>query len=310
MAGMRNLGGRSESQGWAITCAIVLASVAAFGPGVATRGWAALLEQSDASMSPRFAYDVISIKPSNPSGTNSGLGFRYTADEFWVKRVTVQSLMQSAYGLLLEKQIEGAPKWVTSEIYDVDAKMESSMADKFQKLSFGERELARGQMLRALLAERFHLVVQLQSREFPLYTLVTAKKGPKLTEARPGDTYANGIAVPRGLSAGDVMSMNRDGISAQGVPMERLVGYLEMHFHCAVIDKTGLAGRYDFKLQFTNGSTARDGSLSGNPSTIPSDPVGPDLLTALDEQLGLKLVPGRGPMQVVVIDHVERPSGN
>jgi uncharacterized protein (TIGR03435 family) len=239
---------------------------------------------------------------------------RFTPDSFSVRSVTLQRLIQVAYGGLEEDQIVGAPKWFASEEYDIDAKTDNSVADELQKLTPDHRTIEQGQMIRALLEDRFGLRAHGETKEVSIYLLVIAKNGPKLREAKPGDTYPDGIMVPEGLSKSGVMTMQAGELNAQAVMIEKLVGFLKMTLHRPVLEKSGLTGNYDFKLQFMPDRLAPraspDVALNYQPELVPPDPAAPSLFTALQEQLGLKLESGRGPIQIVIVDHVERPSAN
>jgi uncharacterized protein (TIGR03435 family) len=224
-------------------------------------------------------------------------------------------MISMAYGVK-SFQISGGPSWLPSERFDIEAKMDAATADALEKLSPDQRMLAQQQMLQALLADRFQLTVHRETKELTTYTLVIAKGGPKLQEAKPGDTYPSGGALPDGTHAG-VGSMSGgvlDGkVTAQAVPVARLAQSLTQMLGRPVLDKTELTGVYDFKLQFTPDDRLQP--PSGSPPNLrlpvpPADSNAPSLFDALQEQLGLKLESGKGPGEVIVIDHVEGPSGN
>jgi uncharacterized protein (TIGR03435 family) len=144
-------------------------------------------------------------------------------------------------------------------------------------------------MTRTLLTERFKLTMHRETREVPVYALVIAKNGPKLKKAATdGD---------------DGLSVNAHGYVAKQTSVELLARQLQAQVGRIVLDRTGLAGAYDFKLEFTPQralGNAGDGS----------EPAGPTIFTALQEQLGLKLESSKAPVEIVVIDHVEKPSEN
>lgn len=269
--------------------------------------------QSPAQSAPgaKFEYEVTSIK-ANKSGEGI-TKFFYSPDGLDATNVSLRMLIQHAYGIE-EQQLAGAPSWLDSERYDVNAKMDPSVADQLRKLDPEEGRTARQKMLQSLLADRLKLVIHRDSKELPIYALAVAKNGPKLQEAKPGDTYPNGIKGPNGVGAAGMMRMGYGELTAQGVPIISMVRSLTMQLHRTVIDQTGLTGKYDFSLHWTPDDGALSvkdgaGSLPAG-SSAASDSSGPSIFTAIQEQLGLKLESKKGPVEIVVIDHVERPSPN
>jgi uncharacterized protein (TIGR03435 family) len=165
------------------------------------------------------------------------------------------------------------PDALSADRYDVIAKV-SPDASK------GQRML----MLQALLAERFQLVVHRETKELPIYTLVVGKDGPKLR------------AVEDDGSAPEAGSGGGHQIKAHHISMKLLAATLQGWIGDTVVDATGLTGLYDFNLDFNV-----DESTSSE---------GPTVFEAVQRQLGLKLEARKGPVEVIVIDHVEKPSSN
>lgn len=173
-------------------------------------------------------------------------------------------------------------------------------------------------MIQSLLADRFKLKVSHSTRELPVYALVVAKTGPKLHDAKPGDTYPNGIKGPDGRPVGGagMMRMRPGQLIGQGFSIASLAGLLSQQLGRTVMDQTGLKGNYDFTLQWTSDQrpvampAGPVGVSSGADGVPPSDSSGPSIFTALQEQLGLKLESTKGPVDIIVIDHIERPSEN
>jgi uncharacterized protein (TIGR03435 family) len=139
-------------------------------------------------------------------------------------------------------------------------------------------------MMQRLLADRFQLALHRESKEARVYELVVAKAGPKLRE--PKDDAEAGLQGQKGR------------ITARATPLAILARYLSQRLGQPVVDKTGLLGRYDFTLQYE-----ADGA---------NDPAaaGPSIFTAIEEQLGLRLQPGKGPVDILVVDRAEKPSDN
>jgi uncharacterized protein (TIGR03435 family) len=257
-------------------------------------------------------YEVASIKPNKYSSHMLGLGF--WIERFTATGVTLQGLIREAYEVE-DNQISGAPLWLDSERYDIEAKADKSAADELLKLSFDQRRLEYRRMLQELLADRFRLTLHRESKELPVYALVLAKKGPKLQEAKPGDTYPNGMKDLEGHGHGDIMRFGTGILTGQGVPIAFLVRMLsQQQLGRPVLDKTGLTGKYDFTLEWTpeeNRAPMFKGTRDGGQGPDnPPDSSGPSIFTAIQEQLGLKLEAQKGPAEVLVIDHVERPSEN
>jgi len=270
--------------------------------------------QSQDTTATALVYDVASIKP-NKSGTNM-VRLMFTPDGLSAANGTLQMLINAAYRVE-DNQISGAPNWMNSERYDIDAKMDSSTADELRKLSEDDRREVRQRMLQALLADRFKLTIHRETKELPVYALVIAKNGPKLQEAKPGDTYPNGIKGPDGrVGAGMTFMAGRGSVTGQGIPISDLVRFLSRQLGRKVEDKTGLTGKYDFTLQWTPDES--QGAMFKGPSPEPQgaasppppDASGPSIFTALEEKLGLKLESQKGPVEILVIDHVEKPSEN
>jgi uncharacterized protein (TIGR03435 family) len=294
-----------------------LAAIAiSLGAAIVTSGHAQSQIQNASSNVAKFEYEVATIKPSKP-GSAPG-GYSFPSDGFKATNVTLQTIIEAAYHIG-DDQVSGAPKWLNSDRYDVEAKMDGSAAADLQKLNREEQNVARQQMLQAFLADRLVLTIHRETKEFSVYLLVIAKNGPKLQEAKPGDTYADGIKDRDGspLEAGNTRTTggrNAHTLTAHAVPISALTQMLLAYLGRPVLDRTGLTGKYDFTLKWgpddnrppsLTGSASNDGSPS-----VASDSNGPPLLTAVQEQLGLKLQSGKGPMEIIVIDHIERPSGN
>jgi uncharacterized protein (TIGR03435 family) len=260
-----------------------------------------------------FEYEVASIKPNKSA--NNMVRFMNSLDGFSTTGVTVQMLIANAYGVQ-NFQISGAPGWLNSERYDIDAKMDSATADALKKLDQEHNRIERQHMQQKLLADRFKLTVHSETRELPVYALVVDKNGLKLHEAKPGDTYPNGVKGPDGVGRGGVVYMGRGTLTGQGVALAPLVAQLSRQLGRTVVDKTGLTGKYDYTLQWTpeEGQGAMFQGPGGGPQppegAAPPESSGPSIFTALQEQLGLKLESQKGPVEFVVIDHVERPSEN
>jgi uncharacterized protein (TIGR03435 family) len=238
-------------------------------------------------------FKVASMKPNK--GSSSMLGFSLSPERFTAEGITVQSLIEEAYGVG-DDFVSGAPGWLNSERYDLDAKPESSVANELHRLTFDERVLEYHRMLQMLLANHCKLSLHWETRTVPAYLLVVANNGPKLTQAIPDDTYPSGMKDLDGNGHGDVMRFGKGLLSGQGVDMAFLVRMLaQQKLGRPVVDKTGLAGKFDFTLQWT-------------PDESRPASFGSPIFAAIEEQLGLRLEPQNNPVKVLVIDNIEKPS--
>jgi uncharacterized protein (TIGR03435 family) len=253
------------------------------------------------------AFDVVSVKPNK---SDSGM-VRIMAkpDGYSASNVSLKMLIQSAYGIR-QDLISGAPSWADSARFDIDAKVAGSDVDALKNLSPEQRRI----ILQPLLADRFKVKVHIEIKQLPVYELVLAKGGSKLKEATPGDTYANGIKGFDGVGHAGMMRTGPGQLTAQGVPMTSLANMLSQQLHRTVLDKTGLTGKYDLELTWTPEQGAdpmfKGSEASPQRGDAAPDSSGPSIFTALQEQLGLRLQSSKGPVETIVIDHVEMPSEN
>jgi len=249
-----------------------------------------------------------------------------------VRNQPVEILLKIAYGrdfgqfgfrMLSDKQLVGGPDWMYGHLsgydgYDVDAKVEESLAAKFARLRCGSFFSGnceyRGQMLlmlQSLLAERFNLKVKRDTKQLPVYALVIAKGGPKFLHAKfeTSDDPAHRAdpSLPRPASPPCPTDMRCwHNYGSMSLVADVLSGFSEIGR--PVLDQTGLEGGYYLDLQY-----ALQPSLSATASADnapPAGPAGPSIFTALEKQLGLKLKPTKGPVESLVIEHIERPTEN
>ncbi|MFZ0962683.1 MAG: TIGR03435 family protein [Terriglobia bacterium] len=262
------------------------------------------------------SFEVASIKP-NRSG-DMRMGIRFQPGRFTTSGSTVKQLIGLAYDVR-DFQVTGGPSWISSDRFDIDAKEPDGYTEELQKLTQDQRREKMGLLIQSLLADRFQLKVSRATKELPLYALVVAKNGPKIQQAKPGDTYPNGFKRPDGrpVGGGGMMSMGPGQFTGQGVPITFLVQQLAQQLGRNVLDQTGLAGNYDFTLKWTPDQTPMGmapGPPPGGPAPDnappPPDASGPSIFTALQEQLGLKLESTKGPVDILVIDHIAQPTEN
>jgi uncharacterized protein (TIGR03435 family) len=236
-----------------------------------------------------LTFDVVSIKQNHSGPGPTIIHSLPDSDQITIVNASPHFLIGEAYGIRLRDLIAGVPAWADSDAYDIEAKVAPSDLPAFHKLL----PMQRNPMLQSILADRFHLKVHFETRTLPAYALVVSKSGPKLKQVEPG-TLPSGLKDPGGIN------MSRNEIKGTGVSMVPLRDVLQMQLGRAIVDRTGLTGRYSFTLQFTPAQASSD----AQPEAAPS------IFTAVQEQLGLRLEPVKAPVQVLVVDHIEKPSEN
>jgi uncharacterized protein (TIGR03435 family) len=201
-----------------------------------------------------------------------------------LRNATARQCIQIAYGV---KDVFGGPGWVSTEGFDIEAKT-------------GTAGMTGTQMLlrfRALLAERFSLTLRSEVKDSPVYFVVMGRKGvvmkPSADQTGWLGDYPDGAPDGRVLTGGGPSELGPDRIVGEAIPMTMLTNLLAGPLGRKVINKTGLTGRYDIELRWS-----------------PEGDSGVSLFTAVQEQLGLRLEAGKGPVETLAIDHIERPSGN
>jgi uncharacterized protein (TIGR03435 family) len=234
-------------------------------------------------------FDVATIKPSDPN-ISRGTFFTIKGSHIIAANTNGNDLISLAYGLHT-KQIVDGPPWLLTDKFDIDG-----IPDVAGRPNHNQLRL----MIQKLLASRFKLVFHHEQRELAVYALTVGKKGPKLTKTdrKPSDStnfsYTNLVVLTvRNATMVDFA----DGMQASFMDKP-------------VVDQTGLTDRYDFLLKWTPDESQV--SSLGEKGSPPADDLNapPGLYTAIQEQLGLKLVSTRAPVDVLVIDHIEKPSEN
>jgi len=238
-----------------------------------------------------LSFEVASIKPNSYDAVGAG-GLGWGADNIRARNQSAASLLRMAFGAQAD-QIIGAPQWANAERFDISAKVAPGVV--FNAMTMLQP------MLRHLLEDRFRLDAHHETRELNVYRLVRLRAdrlGPRLAAAPANSCSAPDqmeaaslIAAGRGCSAGP----SPGGVSVHGMPIAALAGLIAPSVERVIVDATGLTGNWDLDLEFVNQVQDANGD-------------GPSLFTALEEQLGLKLTPGRAPVEVIVIDRLERPT--
>jgi uncharacterized protein (TIGR03435 family) len=242
---------------------------------------------ADAVNTKPLTYDAVSIRENKAF---TGGGGRSLPDGESMTDASLNGFIASSYGIS-PQYITGLPHWAETNRYDIRLKVAAEDIAAYHKLNRPQVRL----MNQAVLADRFKLAAHIELKELPIYELVIAKGGPKFQESKPGDTYSNGIKKPDGTPSGPGVIMNNSKLIGQQMPVSFLIGFLSTNTHRTVVDKTGLTGLYDISLQWTPDE---------GPSADPNADA-PSLTTAIEEQLGLKLVSTKGPVKTLVVDHIE-----
>jgi bla regulator protein blaR1 len=261
-------------------------------------------------------WDGVSIRVCNPEKSEYSPG-GMTPGRLRTPCASILPLIRSAYDpsagqpgphFVSSQKILGGPAWISSDRYQINAKVEGDPGDA----------LMRGPMLQALLEDRFKLKVHRETREVPVYALTVAKGGPKLQPFKEGSCAPRELMpapLPfcgpnRFMRKGPMLTQELHGISLADFS-QMLDGTLDR----PVIDKTGISGKFDFHWEFVPEDAIMPHStglgLDSEAAPVPPDAAdGPSIFTAIQAQLGLKLESGKGRANFLVIDRVERPSEN
>jgi uncharacterized protein (TIGR03435 family) len=242
-------------------------------------------------------FEVASVKRSAPEARGGvarpepgGLRYRGT-------NLPLKAYISSAYRIKGD-QVMGAPSWVDTDGFDIEAQAaKPSSLEEFHL------------MTRALLAERFHLKFHFETREMPLYALVVDASGAKLTLHDAANSGEPWIEQGMDVGASGLPRPFHQRWTATSSSMELFAFRLASVMDRPVIDQTGLKGEYDFKLTYTANiplNLPENAMINGQPI----DTSGPSIFQAVRQQLGLRLDGRKGPVQIIVIDHVEKPSEN
>jgi uncharacterized protein (TIGR03435 family) len=236
------------------------------------------------------AFEVATIKPSDPAHPEQIITLR--GAEVITTNVTVHALINLAYWLH-PKQLTGGPAWTESDKFDMAGKPDAPGQPNVDQMKV---------MIQKLLADRFQLKFHFENRELPAYAISIAKTGAKITQSQddpkgiPGWNFRR---TPSGMT-----------MSFRNSPLSQFAALLQNSTDKPVVDQSGLSGRYDFTLTFT--PDPAQAALLGGPPPPAADNLdaAPDLFTAFQQQLGLKLESTKAPVDVMVIESVGKPSEN
>jgi uncharacterized protein (TIGR03435 family) len=229
---------------------------------------------------PTLSFEAASIHPNYSGGRSSNTSIN-SSGRFSATNVTAKILLIAAYKLQAY-QIIGGPAWMDSDRFDIAAKAE----DKANAEQVAE-------MIQSLLADRFKMTFHHETRELPVYALVVAKNGSKLKASPGGDNHDSNTL--------------RGKITGSNIPLETLVVLLSNQLDRLVVDRTRLTGYFDLLLEWSPDASRPSADAGGGAATEPS---GPSIFTAVQEQLGLHLEATKALVDAIVIDAIERPSEN
>lgn len=294
--------GNSNLPRWVLPIALAVVAAGA----VPAAGWPAQATQpatvsepeAPPAVIPIFEVAAIHVNKDDQSG-HSHIVSSSRDGNFTAINVTLKALVQWAY-VFPEARVLGGPAWFASTRFNIEAKADGAIDDQLKQLTSSEAGKAEKQrMVQALLADRFDLKAHLESRRMPVYALVVAKNGPKFKPSQVNGTTIN--------QSGSAM---RTEITVRGSDntLALLADALARPLGRPVVDKTGLQGRFDLTLKFAPDADARAGPAGTRSS--PADSGLPTVFTAIQEQLGLKLVPEKGAVPVLVVDSAEMPTEN
>jgi bla regulator protein blaR1 len=244
------------------------------------------------------ALEVASVKKHK--GQQDGMArFTVSGSNVTVVALQMHDLILEAFNLK-PYQVSGEQDWMGGGSSLADMVTRSRGADSYDisAKAEGDGALTRDQgrvILQAVLADRFHLKVHRETRDLPVYALVVGKNGPKLKESAPDTKFAAGLEMRPSARMTNTKT-----------PMARLAEFLSIQADRPVVDRTGLTGVYDFTLEWN----LTDGQQSAVGAPKDADSSGPSLFTAVQEQLGLKLETAKAPIEILVIDHAQKPTGN
>jgi uncharacterized protein (TIGR03435 family) len=238
-------------------------------------------------------FDVVTIKPGNPATSDKGIAFLGT--HFIAFKTDMNELIELAYGMHT-KQILGAPDWFGTDLFDIDGKSDVDGQASLHQM---------GEMAQKLLADRFALKFHHEQREIAAYIITVAGSGPKMNKTALGpNDHRQGFSPRR---SGDLVVHNLD-------MAEFAIGMQSYVMDKPVVDHTGLTDKYDFTLKWTPDDSqfaqSRDVDAVTPPGAGDNPNAPPSLYTAVQEQLGLKIEEGKTMVDVIVIDHIEKPSPN
>jgi uncharacterized protein (TIGR03435 family) len=252
-------------------------------------------------------FEVVSLRQNISPERRGPMNLAPAPDGFQVQGQHLLNLLLTAYttssGGLFYNNMENLPEWADRDRYDIDARIAD--ADRAAWLEPKNQPAMLQEMLQAMLADRFRLVVHREMKEKPVYELVVAKGGVKFGETKPDEPRPLGATLPGGGMMGPSGTPGSEATHMYNFSMTVLAALLTSKSDRTVLDKTGLTGRYSFDIR----EPQRMAAPSANPNGSGEDESRPAVADAL-KSVGLELRPAKEQVEMLVIDHVERPTEN
>ncbi len=246
--------------------------------------------QSQSAGGKALSFEVASIKPNRSGARNSGFK-RFIGGQLDATNITLKMLIAFAYDTPEDRILQG-PAWIESERYDVLAKPDQA-TDQPADRSMSATKLRT----QTLLADRFKLTLHKETRQLPIFRLLVDKGGPKH------------LLPPKGATP-DLFTNGRH-VTCQAASMAFFAkNFLAGQVGGPVFDETGIEGKFDFSMNWSPADIQPGKPIDAGDERSAPDPMAPSIFTALREQLGLRLEAGKGPVEVLVIGHAEKPSEN
>jgi bla regulator protein blaR1 len=233
-------------------------------------------------------FEVVSVKPTGPEARGGRISF--LNGTFTATGITARNCILLAHDIP-SFQLAGGPSWIGDQRYDILAKTPAGTL----KAAGPERWAQMRAAVQALLADRFQLIIHRETKLIPGYALVVAKSGFKLKKTAD-DGHAD-------------FSSNRGKLTAHQISMELLARNLSGNLSSPVVDMTGIKGGFDLTLEWTP-DEVQSPAKPGGEAAEPEPSAGPSIFTALQEQLGLRLETQKAPVEMIVIDRIEKPAAN
>ena len=258
---------------------------------------------------PRYEYLATVMNPHDPANEIIRGSARVVSSSgtsctgYYAMNVSIRFLIQAAFGVDSEK-IVGAPHWIDDDKYDVNLDFSEATLDAIKKLDPAAKQRAERAALAPFLASRLQLTVHRETKDHPVYALVVGKKGRKFQEATQPNTTGAALTVETDSQGGYVLTGRAARIDTLTVPLQKVLEH-------NVVDRTGLTGLYDFKLtyqpvpqHFTSMAQMKAAKLTTE--AVYKQPIS----EAVDKQLGLKLEMANDAVELMVVDHIEKPGKN
>jgi len=248
---------------------------------------------------PTMTFDVATVRESDVTQRN---GVRVNVAnpphscKFSASNFPAKALLQAAFGF--GTPVLGGADWMNDHYFTVEGKCDHSVDEQLAKLTDDQARLEKQHMLQALLADRFHLKAHVENKESSVYAITIAKGGSKLHETKVDDDPTHPSLANSGVDVQAHGGAQGLEFVAHAASMKAVAAMITSQIETPIVDHSGLSGFYDFTLQF------------GRPWSANNPDSWPDVFTAVQEQLGLKLESTKAVIPVIVIDHIEMPTAN